>query len=142
MFIAAKALETQIAGMETLKKEIQIESNKPKDEIVRPISSAAEEGDVNDIAEKDMHDPSLLSMQTNLGWKDDGVEAVTVQPKPSKQVLDHLVHSTDPSIIPLSSSISAARPRSKGEIQRELLGLKRKAFPSGVMEKLRKPRNY
>ncbi|KAJ6706933.1 MYOSIN-11 [Salix viminalis] len=75
-----------------------------------------------------MHDSSVLSMRTNLGWKDDGVEAVTVQPKPSKQVLDHLVHSTDPSIIPLSSSISAARPRSKGEIQRELLGLKRKAL--------------
>ncbi|KAJ6767247.1 MYOSIN-11 [Salix purpurea] len=102
--------------------------NKPKDEIVRPINSAAEEGDVNDIAEKDMHDSSLLSMRTNLGWKDDGVEAVTVQPKPSKQVLDHLVHSTDPSIILLSFSISAARPRSKGEIPRELLGLKRKAL--------------
>ncbi|KAF9683471.1 hypothetical protein SADUNF_Sadunf04G0017000 [Salix dunnii] len=75
VLIAAKALETQITGMETLKKEIQIESNKPKDEIVRPINSAAEEGDVDDIAEKDMHDPSLLSMLTNLGWKDDGVEA-------------------------------------------------------------------
>ncbi|KAJ6397005.1 hypothetical protein OIU77_021943 [Salix suchowensis] len=116
--------------------------NKPKDEIVRPINSAAEEGDVNDIAEKDMHDSSLLSMRINLGWKDDGVEAVTVQPKPSKQVLDHLVNSTDPSIIPLSSSISAARPRSKGEIQRELLGLKRKALSlscNGETEK--KPRN-
>ncbi|KAJ6706931.1 MYOSIN-11 [Salix viminalis] len=67
-------------------------------------------------------------MLTNLGWKDDGVEAVTVQAKPSKQVLDHLVHSADPSTIPPSSSISAARPRSKGEIQRELLGLKRKAL--------------
>ncbi|KAG5246849.1 Phosphoinositide binding [Salix suchowensis] len=91
VLIAAKALETQIAG-----KEVVI--------------------------------TSLLSMRTNLGWKDDGVEAVTVQPKSSKQVLDHLVHSTDPSIIPLSSSISAARPRSKGELQRELLGLKRKAL--------------
>uniref|UniRef100_A0A6N2KYA3 Uncharacterized protein n=1 Tax=Salix viminalis TaxID=40686 RepID=A0A6N2KYA3_SALVM len=128
VLIAAKALETQIEGMETLKKEIQIESNKPKDEIVRPINSEAEEGDVDDIAEKDMHDPSLLSMLTNLGWKDDGVEAVTVQAKPSKQVLDHLVHSNDPSTIPPSSSISAARPRSKGEVQRELLGLKRKAL--------------
>jgi len=126
VLIAAKALETQIAEMETPKKEIQIESNKPKDEIVRPVSSAAEEGDVDDIAEKDMHDPSLLSLLMNLGWKDDEVEVVTVQAKPSKQVLDHLMHSTDPSTILLSSSISAARPRSKGEIQRELLGLKRK----------------
>ncbi|KAI9395791.1 hypothetical protein POPTR_004G030500v4 [Populus trichocarpa] len=128
VLIAAKALETQIAEMETRKKEIQIESNKPKDEIVRPVSSAAEEGDVDDIAEKDMHDPSLLSLLMNLGWKDDEVEVVTVQAKPSKQVLDHLMHSTDPSTILLSSSISAARPRSKGEIQRELLGLKRKAL--------------
>ena len=128
VLIAAKALETQIAEMETPKKEIQKESNKPKDEIVRPVSSAAEEGDVDDIAEKDMHDPSLLSMLMDLGWKDDEVEVVTVQAKSSKQVLDHLMHSTDPSTILLSSSISAARPRSKGEIQRELLGLKRKAL--------------
>ncbi|KAL9392633.1 hypothetical protein Peur_016553 [Populus x canadensis] len=128
VLIAAKALETQIAEMETPKKEIQIESNKPKDEIVKPVSSAAEEGDVDDIAEKDMHDPSLLSLLMNLGWKDDEVEVVTMQAKPSKQVLDHLMHSTDPSTILLSSTISAARPRSKGEIQRELLGLKRKAL--------------
>ncbi|XP_011003386.1 PREDICTED: uncharacterized protein LOC105110146 [Populus euphratica] len=128
VLIAAKALETQIAEMETPKKEIQNESNKPKDEIVRPVSSAAEEGDVDDVAEKDMHDPSLLPMLMNLGWKDDEVEVVTVQAKSSKQVLDHLMHSTDPSAILLSSSISAARPRSKGEIQRELLVLKRKAL--------------
>ncbi|CAK7350849.1 unnamed protein product [Dovyalis caffra] len=127
---AAKTLETQIAEMETPKKEIQIESNRPKDEITGPISGAAEEGDIDDMTDKDMHDPSLLSMLTNLGWKDDvdEDEAVAVQPKPSKQVSDSLVHSTDPSTSQLSSSISAARPRSKGEIQRELLGLKRKAL--------------
>ncbi|KAJ6885659.1 hypothetical protein NC651_026331 [Populus alba x Populus x berolinensis] len=125
---AAKSLEAEMEEMETPKKEIQTESRRLKDKIIRPVISAADEGDMDDITEKDMHDPSLISMLTNLGWKDDEDEAATAQAKPSKQVSDSSANSTNPSSIPFSSSISAARQRSKGEIQRELLGLKRKAL--------------
>ncbi|KAJ6292209.1 hypothetical protein OIU78_024388 [Salix suchowensis] len=125
---AAKSLEAEMEEMETPKKEIQIKPSRPKDKIIRPVRSAAEEGDMDDVTEKDMQDPSLISMLTSLGWKDDEDEAVTAQAKASKQASDSSVNSTNPSRIPFPSSISAARQRSKGEIQRELLGLKRKAL--------------
>ncbi|KAJ6377031.1 hypothetical protein OIU76_026068 [Salix suchowensis] len=125
---AAKSLEAEMEEMETPKKEIQTKPSRPKDKIIRPVRSAAEEGDMDDVTEKDMQDPSLISMLTSLGWKDDEDEAVTAQAKASKQASDSSVNSTNPSRIPFPSSISAARQRSKGEIQRELLGLKRKAL--------------
>ncbi|KAJ6728710.1 MYOSIN-11 [Salix koriyanagi] len=72
---AAKSLEAEMEEMETPKKEIQTKPSRPKDKIIRPVRSAAEEGDMDDITEKDMQDPSLISMLTSLGWKDDEDEA-------------------------------------------------------------------
>lgn len=129
VLMKAKTLEAEMAEIEAPKKEGQVESNSSKDEIIRPhLKNAAEEGDVDDVTQKDMHDPALLSMLKNIGWKDEELEAATSQGKPSKQVSVSSVHSNDSSVIQSSSSISAATPRSKGEIQRELLSLKRRAL--------------
>lgn len=122
----AKVLEAQIAEIEAPKKEVQIESNRPKDKIYKaPIESSVMEGDEEDVPEEDMHDPALHSMLKNLGWNE--LEPVTMPERP-KQVAINTLQTMDPSVIVSSSDPPVAAPRSKGEIQRELLGLKRKAL--------------
>ncbi|KAF5475542.1 hypothetical protein F2P56_007340 [Juglans regia] len=135
----ANALEAQIAEIDAPKKEIQIESNRPKDKIFEPpAESSVEEGDEGDVTENDVQDPALLSILKNLGWKDDELEPVIMQ-EGTKQVAVSTLSTTDPSVIESSSGTPVAAPRSKGEIQRELLGLKRKALAlrrKGEMEQV------
>ncbi|KAH7545846.1 hypothetical protein FEM48_Zijuj01G0137000 [Ziziphus jujuba var. spinosa] len=104
----AKILEAQIADMEASEK---VQSNSMHKETIMesPLKSADEEGNKMDVTENDMHDPSILSMLKNSGWKDGEQETV-------------------PSLVQSSSVVSVAPQRSKGEIQRELLNLKRKAL--------------
>ncbi|KAG2689676.1 hypothetical protein I3760_09G149600 [Carya illinoinensis] len=134
-----KALEAQIAEIDAPKKEIQIESNRPKDKIFEPLAeSSVEEGDEGDATVNDVQDPALLSILKNLGWKDDELEPVTMQ-EGTKLVAVNTLSTTDPSVIESSSRTPVAVPRSKGEIQRELLGLKRKALAlrrKGEMEQV------
>ncbi|KAJ4831751.1 hypothetical protein Tsubulata_025521 [Turnera subulata] len=124
---SAKMLEAEMAAIEAPRRELEVEVKGHNDDITMPLESATEE-DVVDISEKDMHDPALLSILNTLGWSDDGHVAQSLQGNPSNQASTSSVHSDDPSVPPMSSWISVAKPRSKGEIQRELLGLKRKAL--------------
>ncbi|KAK2644279.1 hypothetical protein Ddye_019474 [Dipteronia dyeriana] len=125
---AAKAVEAQMEDMEASKK-VQVESHQLNDKFIeRPLESAVGEGDEEDITEKDMNDPVLHSQLTNFGWKNEELEPVTMQEKPSKGIASNSLHSSDPSVMQSSSGISVTTLRSKGEIQRELLGLKRKAL--------------
>ncbi|CAN0852538.1 RUN and FYVE domain-containing protein 1 [Linum grandiflorum] len=57
-----------------------------------------------DVTEEDLSNPAYLSLLSNLGWKDENIES--------------------------NSSVTRARTpkKTRGEIQRELLGLKRKAL--------------
>ncbi|KAJ9152679.1 hypothetical protein P3X46_026221 [Hevea brasiliensis] len=119
---SAKALETQMAEMEAPKKEIQVEYNRPNDDIIRPLKSVVEDGDADDVTEKDMYDPAMVSMLKNLGWKDEEFEPVTAQGKLSKNVSGSSCHTADPFVIPSSSSTSAATPSSKAEIKQDHLG--------------------
>ncbi|EOY28522.1 Phosphoinositide binding, putative [Theobroma cacao] len=122
----AKTLEAEIAEMEAPKKVV--ESNWPNEKaMLPPLNSAAQEADDENVTEKDMNDPALLSVLKNLGWKDEELEHATMQEKYSKSARESL-HSGHPSVSQPSSGISVSLPRSKGEIQRELLGLKRKAL--------------
>ncbi|KAJ8761738.1 hypothetical protein K2173_004547 [Erythroxylum novogranatense] len=120
----AKPLEAQMAELEGLKKEIQYEPHITEEEFISPIKSAAGEGDVEDFTEKDTQDPA---MQNNLGMKNEEHEPL---PPLGKVLISGSVSfmPTDQSEVPSSFSTSAGRPRSRGEIQRELLGLKRKAL--------------
>ncbi|KAK7400445.1 hypothetical protein VNO78_11653 [Psophocarpus tetragonolobus] len=119
----AKALEAQMTDMEAAKNKAQIEATVMKDGLFNP--PVDEERDVV-VSEEDMLDPTLNSMLTNLGWKDDASEPVTM--KEVNQATGRPTHTVDLSALDSSSGIPATTLRSRGEIQRELLALKRKAL--------------
>lgn len=122
----AKVLEAEIADIETPER-VQVESNWPKDRVnEHPFESTDEKGGEDNVTEEDMHDPALLSALKNLASKDVGFESFPMQKKPSAKVSGNLLHSTGSSVI--QSGVSVVTPRSKGEIQRQLLDLKRKAL--------------
>ncbi|KAK8971795.1 hypothetical protein V6N11_081492 [Hibiscus sabdariffa] len=123
---AAKALEAELAEMEAPKKVV--ESKWPNEKAtVAPLNGVVEEVDEN-VTENDMTDPAMLSMLKNLGWKDDEMEPVTKQEKHSKHLATESLHSGRPSATQPSSGISVSPPRSKRDIERELLDLKRRAL--------------
>ncbi|KAK8629930.1 hypothetical protein V6N13_078747 [Hibiscus sabdariffa] len=123
---AAKALESELAEMEAPKKVV--ESKWPNEKApVAPLNGVVEEVDEN-VTENDMTDPAMLSMLKNLGWKDDEMEPVTMQEKQSKHLATESFHSGRPSATQPSSGISVSPPRSKRDIEKELLDLKRRAL--------------
>ncbi|KAK8524377.1 hypothetical protein V6N12_029243 [Hibiscus sabdariffa] len=67
-------------------------------------------------------------MLKNLGWKDEEVEPVTMKEEDSNNLARESLRSDHPSSNRSSLGIQVSPPKSKGEIQRELLGLKRKAL--------------
>ncbi|XP_027346098.1 uncharacterized protein LOC113857950 isoform X2 [Abrus precatorius] len=121
----AKALETQITEMEAAKNTAQVVAPMMKDKLINP--PVDEEKDVV-VSEEDMHDPALNSMLTSLGWKDDESEPVTIKEAPVREATNRFTHTMDLSVHDSSLVIPATASRSKGEIQRELLALKRKAL--------------
>ncbi|KAB2060450.1 hypothetical protein ES319_A10G018400v1 [Gossypium barbadense] len=123
----AKALEAEMAEMEAPKKVVETKFPKAKGTI-SAHKGAAEEEDAENITENDMTDPALLSMLKNLGWKDEEVEPITMQEEYSKTLASETLNSSHPSSSQPSSGVRVSPPRNKGEIQRELLGLKRKAL--------------
>ena len=80
---------------------------------------------VEDVTDQEMHDPEYLSVLKNLGWNDKDDDLVPSNPSKQDDLLD---------VEPSESSANhapkyAVRPlRKKAEVQRELLGLKRKAL--------------
>ncbi|KAL4019678.1 hypothetical protein IC575_018434 [Cucumis melo] len=80
---------------------------------------------VEDVTDQEMHDPEYLSVLKNLGWNDKDDDLVPSKPSKQDDLLD---------VEPSESSANhapkyAVRPlRKKAEVQRELLGLKRKAL--------------
>lgn len=119
---SAKALENQLAEMEAPKKEIQVESERQKDDIKPPRQSVVEDKDADDVTREEMNDPALISMLKNLGWKDEEFEPVTAQGKLSKNVSVSSHHTAEPFVIPSSSSISSATPSVNAEIQQDHSG--------------------
>lgn len=107
----AKTLEAKIEEMDALKNNVQVEALKKKELFNSPVDVAVDEERDMVVSEEDMHDPALNSMLTNLGWKDEGFEPVTIKEEPVKEA---------------TSTVTTSR--NKGEIQRELLALKRKAL--------------
>lgn len=80
---------------------------------------------VEDVTDQEMHDPEYLSVLKNFGWNDKDDELVPSKPSKQDDVL---------LVVPSESSANhppkyGVRPlRRKAEVQRELLGLKRKAL--------------
>ncbi|KAF3451624.1 hypothetical protein FNV43_RR07719 [Rhamnella rubrinervis] len=123
----AKTLEAQMTEMEAPKKEVESNTMQKENVNSSPPKNADEEVDVVDVSENDMHDPSMLSMLESLGWNEEEPETVTMNEK-SKKIAANSLHSADPSLVESSSIIAVATQKSKAEIQRELLNLKRKAL--------------
>ncbi|KAJ6828902.1 uncharacterized protein M6B38_358850 [Iris pallida] len=71
-------------------------------------------GEEAEVTEQDMHDPALMSVLKNLGWNEEDTDPVSMT--------NRTAHDSTPSVI------SRKPTRSKTEIQRELLALKRKAL--------------
>ncbi|MED6135150.1 hypothetical protein PIB30_043507 [Stylosanthes scabra] len=121
----AKALEAELSEMEAPKNESRVEATMMTNEILNPpVESAIDEESNTHVSEEDMHDPALNSMLVNLGWKDE-FEPVTIKEEPAKETTSRLPNTmkhNSASVIPAKAS------RSKGEIQREILALKRKAL--------------
>ncbi|XP_068325091.1 uncharacterized protein [Pyrus communis] len=88
---------------------------------------ADEEGE--NVTDQDMHDPAYLSMLNNLGWNDDDNEGTNSSLETSKQMDNVSMKVSEPAVTQAAVNVPAGGSRrSKAEIQRELLGLKRKAL--------------
>ncbi|KAJ7968397.1 FYVE zinc finger protein [Quillaja saponaria] len=127
----ANELETNIAEIEAPNKEVKVEARRPKVKIFKPpVESVVEEGndEAEDVTEKDMHDSSLHSMLIDLGWKDEEPEPATVEEPQHTEAAAGLTHSRHLYVPESSYGNPFAVPRSRAEIQRELLVLKRKAL--------------
>ncbi|KAJ4977394.1 hypothetical protein NE237_002500 [Protea cynaroides] len=132
-----KILEHQLEEMESASKVWSTETDvggrnsepayKPQD--ISPTLVLGEERHDEDVTDQDMHDPALLSLLENLGWKDDDIEPVSLPSRPVKQIVSISENITDPSETEAPFRNPAVGPRkSKSEMQRELLSLKRKAL--------------
>ncbi|XP_065048851.1 uncharacterized protein LOC135586192 isoform X1 [Musa acuminata AAA Group] len=76
-----------------------------------------------EVTEQDMHDPAFLSLLKNMGWnEDDDVDSVGMTNRASKQMNDPSTHDNAPPLAPMKAK------RSKADIQKELLAIKRKAL--------------
>ncbi|KAL8491266.1 hypothetical protein ACS0TY_023052 [Phlomoides rotata] len=109
----AKVLEEQL---EVMNKAPSVTQPSVSNRQSYSTYSTQDNGDEEEVTDQDMHDPSYLSLLKNLGWEDgDKAEAQTTQ-----------------SYVSDSSSVRSVEAgtskKSKSEIQRELLTLKRKAL--------------
>lgn len=127
MLKMAKELENKIAEMEAPKKEVQVEAITKENLFSASVGSAVEERNNEAFFEEDMHDPAMNSMLTSLGRKDEELEQQSSKEEPAKNAGSRFTHMVDLSVLG-SSGISGESSRSKSEIQRELLVLKRKAL--------------
>ncbi|XP_010418139.1 PREDICTED: uncharacterized protein LOC104703763 isoform X1 [Camelina sativa] len=104
-----KILEAQIVEIDSGKNLYADNDQLKKQSSDIAAASGINEGD-DSVTENDMKDPALLSTLKNLGWEDE-------EPQKSEAALSSM-QSTGPRIA----------AKSKGQIQRELLDLKRKAL--------------
>lgn len=108
---------------EELKKtkvlEQQLEEMDTKTNVTGHVDLTDQDQDEGgDVTDQDLHDPTYISVLRNLGWQDE-------DNLPTISSAEASVGSTDTS--PAIDVVKKSR-RSKAEIQRELLGLKRKAL--------------
>ncbi|XP_060193719.1 uncharacterized protein LOC132623041 isoform X1 [Lycium barbarum] len=118
-----KILEKQLEDIDNPPKFVQPVAGNKLDESIADIDAGDEEAEVTD---QDLHDPTYLSLLNNLGWQDD---EKANGPSASFQGENNVSHLSESLTKEATSNIQPrASRKSKGEIQRELLGLKRKAL--------------
>ncbi|KAL8107825.1 hypothetical protein AgCh_024291 [Apium graveolens] len=119
-----KFLEQQLEEMDQSSKGKITQVNSGNKNAKSEILDVGDEAD--DVTEQDMNDPSFASLLNNLGWKDEENEHVQTQQKGNSRT--HEITS-DSSVAHVHSGKQLETSgKSKGEVQKELLGLKRKAL--------------
>ncbi|KAF8414055.1 hypothetical protein HHK36_002054 [Tetracentron sinense] len=127
-----KVLECQLEKMENASKvratQVNVGSKDSELAYEHPdIYETLALGNEGDVTDQDMHDPALLSLLKNIGWKDEDIEPVSLPSRPSQS--DNFSENITNSVIQAPSKIPiVTSKKSKSEIQRELLSLKRKAL--------------
>ncbi|XP_057961481.1 uncharacterized protein LOC131153291 isoform X2 [Malania oleifera] len=124
-----KVLEQQLKDMDNASNVRVVPADVSNDTHADISSSlgSADEGEEGDVTDHDMHDPTYLALLKNLGWKDDN--GVDIFPSNvSRQSDSPPAQFINSSLVQNPSSTQSGISRSKAEIQRELLGLKRKAL--------------
>ncbi|KAK8546766.1 hypothetical protein V6N13_093809 [Hibiscus sabdariffa] len=126
-----KILEQQLEDMEntsnTKAAQVTIGSSMKDLKVEHPSMSVTLPVEGEDVTDQDMHDPTYLSILRNLGWNENDDELSDSFPKHSTQNDSEKVIESSLTQSPPKIPAKASR-RSKAEIQRELLGLKRKAL--------------
>ncbi|KAG0541143.1 hypothetical protein BDA96_03G471000 [Sorghum bicolor] len=109
-------LEKQLEEFENASKPVAKETrsfaSNPPYKVEPPSLNLADDGYESEVTDNDMQDPALLSMLKNMGWEDVDTDSAKRNDKPL--VSSHLV-------IQKSS-------KAKVQLQKELLGIKRKAL--------------
>ncbi|RCV07055.1 hypothetical protein SETIT_1G213300v2 [Setaria italica] len=110
-------LEKQLEELENsskppVAKETRSFASNPPYKVEPPNLNLADEGFEPEVTDNDMQDPALLSVLKNMGWEDVDTDSVKRTDKP-------LISSH---VVPQKSS------KTKGQLQKELLGIKRKAL--------------
>nr|GMD11417.1 nucleoprotein TPR [Ipomoea batatas] len=116
-----KVLEKQLEEFDSAPKDVQ----PPVRNMGNDYITDTDIGDNEDVTDLDMQDPNYLSVLKNLGWQDEDSENVTS----TSQVKINASASDDFSVPKAIAKVPLGDSRkSKGEIQKELLSLKRKAL--------------
>lgn len=118
-----KVLEKQLEEMENVPKAtpMSFSSKQAGDMMIH------DEGDEGEVTDQDMNDPSYLSLLKTLGWNDDNTENLpSMSFKKDEAAATHVNTFSD--IQATSRFQDDVSKRSRSEIQRELLGLKRKSL--------------
>ncbi|KAL0388212.1 UNVERIFIED_CONTAM: hypothetical protein Sradi_2703000 [Sesamum radiatum] len=133
----AKVLEEQLEEMN--KSPVVAQPSTGNRQAYTMTHTAVDDGDEAEVTDQDLHDPTYLSLLKNLGWEDE--DNVKVPSTTTMEANDKVssVKSKENVVTPnYASSSSIAHSvvnvetgtsrKSKSEIQRELLSLKRKAL--------------
>ncbi|XP_021734550.1 uncharacterized protein LOC110701244 [Chenopodium quinoa] len=121
-----KVLEQQLEEMDNPARvdtqlNVGYEVSEPVVEPLDLSSPFALEDEHGDVTEQDLHDPAYLSLLKNFGWQDEDNASMMPSAEVSNKKAEALVESR-------ATDTIDKRRKSKSEIQRELLGLKRKAL--------------
>lgn len=125
-----KVLEQQLEEMDNpVRMDTQLNVG---NEVLEPVSehldlssSLAPKDEESDVTDQDLHDPAYLSLLKTLGWQDEDSVSVMHPAEVSNRKAEVTVENRNTA--PAGRTVEKRR-RSKAEIQRELLGLKRKAL--------------
>lgn len=127
-----KDLESQLEEMESgpsfKATRVSAPSKVSESPDISGVVYLGEEDDEAGVTEQDMQDPAMLKLLETLGWKDEDRVAENIPSRNSDLMVNHPKDTANSRVQSAVEIAVMAPKRSKAELQRELLGLKRKAL--------------